>query len=186
VGDVMAMTHTLVLVRHAKSDYPPGIVDHDRPLNARGSRDAPFIGSWIRDNVPWPEAGAPVAFVSTAYRAQSTWALARKGFDDRWRAVDMHDEPLVYEASSTTLGRLVAVLPEHLGTAILVGHNPGLSDLVRTLCVDDEARAHATERFPTSSIAVLQTSGPWAGAIEAGRPFTVVGFHIARASILPQ
>ncbi len=40
-------THDLILIRHAKSDYPPGVPDHDRPLNARGLRDAPRIGAWL-------------------------------------------------------------------------------------------------------------------------------------------
>ncbi len=175
-------SHRLVLVRHAKSDYPPGVADHDRPLNARGCRDAPFIGTWLRDHVTWPEHGMPVAYVSTAHRAQSTWALARRGFDDRWRDVEMVDEPLVYEASARTLRQLVARLPEDLGTAIVVGHNPGLSDLIWSLCTPDEMRARATQKFPTSAIAVLETAGPWAAAADAGTAFAVTEFAVARAT----
>ena len=179
--DESAALHRLVLVRHAKSDYPPGVADHDRPLNARGARDAPFIGSWIRMNVPWPPDGAVLALVSTAYRAQSTWALARKGFDDEWRTCHMVDEPRIYEASAEALRHVVAGLPEHVGTAVLVGHNPGLLDLVYTSCLESEEFLRAIVKFPTSSIAVLETRGPWADVADGGREFALTQFAVARA-----
>ncbi len=71
-----AVTHDLILVRHAKSDYPPGVMDHERPLNGRGLRDAPRIGAWLATR---PQSGAgdvTCVLVSTARRAQLTWLLA--------------------------------------------------------------------------------------------------------------
>ena len=66
----------LVLIRHAKSDYPWGVDDHDRPLNERGRRDAPQVGAWLDEHLTWGAAGAPAVRVSTARRAQLTWTLA--------------------------------------------------------------------------------------------------------------
>ena len=48
------VTRRLVVLRHAKSAYPPGVVDHDRPLAPRGVVDATAAGAWIRDHVGVP------------------------------------------------------------------------------------------------------------------------------------
>lgn len=173
--------HRLVLVRHAKSDYPFGVADHDRPLNGRGQRDAPFIGSWIRDHVPWPDGQDPLILVSTALRAQLTWALARKGLDDRWRA-DLHrDEPRIYEASARLLREVIATLPEDAHTAVLVGHNPGMIDLVASVGQDGEAYRQAVLKFPTSAVAVLTTSSGWHAALDPAPAFAVEAFAVPRA-----
>jgi phosphohistidine phosphatase len=157
------------------------VADHDRPLNARGRRDAPFIGSWVRKNVPFPPGRPPMAMVSTAKRAQLTWSLACNGFDDLWRGCETIDEARIYEAGLRGLVTLIADVPEDVHTALLVGHNPGLVDLIGTVCAEDETFLRATEKFPTSSIAVLETTGPWSAVAESGRPFAVGQFMVARA-----
>ena len=77
--------HTLVLMRHAKSDYPPGVADHDRPLAPRGIREAGLAGDWLRANTPAIDA----VLCSTATRARQTLAADR----DR-RAGAIHRAPL--------------------------------------------------------------------------------------------
>ena len=52
VGQVNERHRTLLLMRHAKSSYPPGVADHDRPLAPRGVRQAGLAGAWLRANVP--------------------------------------------------------------------------------------------------------------------------------------
>ena len=37
----------ILLMRHAKSSYPSGVADRDRPLSARGERSAAAIGEAI-------------------------------------------------------------------------------------------------------------------------------------------
>ena len=82
----------LILLRHAKSDWPPGMVDHDRPLAARGRRAAPLIGRWLVDNGFVPDR----AVVSTAskypFRLSGSHAFA-----DSQRPIT----PLVRPASSS-------------------------------------------------------------------------------------
>ncbi len=51
--------HRLVLLRHAKSAYPPGVADHERPLNDRGRRDAPEAGRWLDAHITWTAHTAP-------------------------------------------------------------------------------------------------------------------------------
>ena len=48
-GLAMTATRRLILLRHAKSDWPD-VPDRDRPLAKRGRRDAPNIGRWLRDH----------------------------------------------------------------------------------------------------------------------------------------
>ena len=63
------MTRTLILMRHAKSDWGhAGLADHDRPLNARGTRDAPRMGAWLRGKGHLPDE----VLCSTATRTRQT------------------------------------------------------------------------------------------------------------------
>ena len=66
----MAMTGTrrLILLRHAKSDWPD-VPDRDRPLAKRGRRDAPKIGRWLREHGYLPD----IVICSDARRTRQTW-----------------------------------------------------------------------------------------------------------------
>ena len=66
---------TLVLLRHAKSAYPDGVADHDRPLSERGLREAPVAGELLVERLP----SVDLALVSSGLRAQQTWqAVSRR------------------------------------------------------------------------------------------------------------
>ena len=171
----------LVLVRHAKSDYPLGVADHDRPLNERGRRDAPFIGSWITRHVPLGEGERPLVLVSSATRAQMTWQRASNGLKDGWADADVRTEPRIYEAGLRTLLDLVSELPEDVTTAVLVGHNPTLRDVVAMSCEEDALQQAAIAKFPTSSIAVMATALSWPDAASARVGFRLSAFEVARA-----
>ena len=147
---------TLVVLRHAKSDWPEGVPDHDRPLAERGRRDAPVAGQWIAENVgPLDEV-----VVSTAQRTRQTWALAQPhvtvtggvSFDDR-----------VYAASAAALMSVLRQVRPDARDVLLVGHNPGCEDLATTLAGshDDDAWAAMAVKYPTAGIAVLRFFVPW-------------------------
>lgn len=143
--------NSLVVVRHAKSDWPPGVADMDRPLADRGRRDAPLIGRWISGNV----AGPHRVLVSPAARTRQTWGLMCESLPD----ADVYIEPALYEAPWTALLRIVR---EHIGapgSVVVVGHNPGSQDLVAALAAHSNAggerRRRVLEKFPTSAVAVL-------------------------------
>lgn len=151
---------TLVLLRHAKSDYPPGIPDHDRPLAARGRRDAPAAGAWLAAHCPTPDR----VLVSSAQRAQETWALAAPEVGSCGTVVT---EPRIYEAAGSTLAALVSNLPSDDRTVVMVGHNPGLEDLAAALVRggDAQAQRRMREKYPTNGIAVLQSTGEWSDLV---------------------
>jgi phosphohistidine phosphatase len=142
------MDRTLVVVRHAKSDWGTGVEDHDRPLNDRGRRDAPALGAWLRDNVG--EIGLVVC--STATRARQTWRLVTQLLDP---APPVRYEQRVYGAEPRALLSVLDELADDVATAALVGHNPGLSELVETVS------GQAVE-LKTSAVAVVRWDGTWA------------------------
>jgi phosphohistidine phosphatase len=142
------MDRTLVVVRHAKSDWGTGVEDHERPLNERGRRDAPALGAWLRDNVG--DIGLVVC--STAARARQTWRLVAQALDP---APEVRYEQRVYGAEPRALMSVLDELADDVAIAALVGHNPGLSELVETVS------GQAVE-LKTSAVAVVRWGGTWA------------------------
>ncbi len=162
------VNHTLILLRHAKSDWSGGESDHDRPLAKRGRRQAPDAGRWLAVNV----GSMDLAVVSTAKRARTTWDLVSEELD---QPTSTHYDDHVYAASAGELLDFVRSLDEALGTVVLVGHNPGIEDLAETLIGDNVA-------MPTSALAVIELPSTWDSAGRAlgqlraaGRPPTPVG-----------
>lgn len=147
---------TLIVLRHAKSDWSGGEPDHDRPLAARGRRQAPVAGAWLADHFP----AIDLAVVSTAARARETWSLA---------ASALEVEPLlqlseqVYAASGRALRQVVEGVDDEHVTVVLVGHNPGAEDLVHDLTGEWVA-------LPTSAMAVIEWQDGSATLRGAGRP----------------
>ena len=118
-------TRRLILLRHAKSDWPD-VPDQDRPLAKRGRRDAPRIGRWLHEHGYQPD----VAVVSAATRTRQTWDLVAPELGG---SPAVRFEPRAYAASALTLLYLAQELPERYRTALLIGHNPGLSELATSL-----------------------------------------------------
>ncbi|MBM9467947.1 SixA phosphatase family protein [Nakamurella leprariae] len=163
-------THTLVLLRHAKSGCPPGVADHDRPLAERGRREAPLAGRWLADRLP-PVDGI---FCSTAVRTRQT--LEATGLV----APTVYTDD-IYEAAPETLLELVNSADETLRTLLLVGHAPGLPALADRLAGPDsapDALDALHTKFPTSAIAVLTVPGRWADLAPGGG--TLTALHVAR------
>ncbi|WP_342750192.1 histidine phosphatase family protein [Phreatobacter oligotrophus] len=140
----------LILLRHAKSDWPPGMVDHDRPLAARGRRAAPLIGRWLVDNGFVPDR----ALVSTAERTRETWALASAGLIAMPAATF---EPRIYEAPAWQLLNVIRETPDDVATLLLVGHNTGIEDLAARLigAGPEDQRRRLARKYPTGGLAVI-------------------------------
>lgn len=140
---------TLVVCRHAKAASQEDVDDFDRPLTERGRRDAGACGRWLREHVP----GIERALCSPAVRARTTWELVTGELG----TVPTAHEPRIYEATAGELIALVNELPDEVGTAALVGHNPGLQDLVSVL-------TGTQHELKTSGVAVLAVDRTWAAA----------------------
>jgi phosphohistidine phosphatase len=150
-------TRRLILLRHAKSAWPD-VPDRDRPLAKRGRRDAPRIGRWLHEHGYQPD----VVVVSDAARTRQTWDLVAPGLGGS-PAVRL--EPRAYAASALTLLYLVQELPERYRTALLIAHNPGLSELATSLAAPAPAPADNGPRpaigLPTAAVAVFEFPGDW-------------------------
>lgn len=147
----------LVLLRHAKSNWPEDVADHERPLAKRGRRDAPVVGRWLSTSGYVPDA----VLCSTALRARETWELVSAELPPD-ASPTVRYESRVYEASVLGLLMLVRELDPAWRTVIIVGHNPGLAELtVGLVDPDTEQVPHA---FPTAAVAVLGLPGSWAEA----------------------
>ena len=136
----------LTLLRHAKSDWgDPGLSDFDRPLNERGRKDAPAVGSFFERAGLTPD----LIVSSPARRARQTCDLFAQeaGYKKRisW-------EESIYAASSQALLAVVRSLPDDVGHVLLVGHNPGFEDLAGALIGADEAGVYSL-RMPTAAAA---------------------------------
>ncbi|MFH8803247.1 SixA phosphatase family protein [Streptomyces sp. NPDC017936] len=145
----------LVVLRHAKSARPEGVADHERPLAARGGRDAPAAGRALAEADCLPD----LALCSTAVRARRTWELASA----QWGTPPpVRYEPRLYAADADELLEVVRETPAEVETLLLVAHNPGLRDLVLHLAGDglDDTLDRVRVKFPTSAIAVLGWYGP--------------------------
>lgn len=141
---------TLILLRHAKSDWSGDPADISRPLGGRGRRQAPEAGRWLNANV----RRIDLAIVSPAERARSTWDLVSAELD---APPLLRLEDRVYAASGDALLAVVREVSDDLGTVALVGHNPGIEDLLELLTSE-------SVRMPTSAIAVVAVPGAWATA----------------------
>ncbi|MFE1447678.1 SixA phosphatase family protein [Streptomyces olivaceoviridis] len=143
----------LVVLRHAKSAWPEGVEDHRRPLAPRGLRDAPAAGRALAAGT-LPD----LALCSTAVRARRTWELASA----EWATPPpVRYDRRLYAAGVPELLEVVREAPPEVRTLLLIGHNPGLEELVLTLAADglDDSLDRVRAKFPTSAIAVLAWHG---------------------------
>jgi phosphohistidine phosphatase len=164
------MSRTLLLLRHAKSSYPDGVNDHDRPLAERGVREAPLAGDWIRIHAPSVDA----VLCSTATRTRQT--LAHTGIEAR---VDFLDE--IYDATPGTVLGAINGVDASVSTLLVIGHEPAISNLALGLAgpgSDAEAVGEISAKYPTSAITVLTTTGPWSHLTLRGA--ALVAFHVPR------
>lgn len=133
---------TLLILRHAKSSWSnPVLADHDRPLNKRGKRDAPRMGELLRREEMLPD----LIISSTARRARDTAQIVAEhsGCDGQiWLERDL------YAAEAEEILGVLATLPDEHTCVMVVGHNPGLEELL-------EALSGNYERLPTAALAQL-------------------------------
>lgn len=131
---------TLLVLRHAKSSWKDlYLADHDRPLNKRGKRDAPRMGRLLLDEDLLPD----LILSSTAKRARMTVAGLIGGSDYSAEVQFTRD---FYHAYTETFITILSELKNKYERVMIVGHNPGLEELLEVLTGD-------YERMPTAALA---------------------------------
>lgn len=118
---------TLTLLRHAKSSWDDdALPDHDRPLAARGLDDAPRMGLRLAARGLEPD----LILSSTAARARQTAELVLAGLGG---TAELRSDPRIYLASPGELLAVIAGVGDDIRELMLVGHNPGMTELVRMI-----------------------------------------------------
>jgi phosphohistidine phosphatase len=151
---------TLGLFRHAKSDWhDPKARDFDRPLNARGRKGAALMGGHIREYCLEHQLRWDRVLASPAVRAKETLEVAATNSPggERLRYAVNWDRR-IYLASAATLFDILREQDEAVKGVLMVGHNPGLEDLIFDLVPDDGSsplRDEVEAKFPTAAFAVL-------------------------------
>ena len=144
---------TIILMRHAKSDWGSGHQsDVERTLNLRGRRDAQMMADWLK-----PRLKGPVKLLcSPAQRTRETSLEIVRAIPHAALVI----EDSLYLASLT---ELIQAVRSHADACLLVvGHNPGLEELLRYIDPEAEGRCTQPKIFPTCALYAYQISGVFA------------------------
>lgn len=141
-------------MRHGKSDWQAGAADDfSRPLAARGQRDSPRIGRWLAEHGLLPDYIA----CSPAVRANETALLVCQGAGLSTGCI-YHDERL-YLAGVSELLAVINDIPKTAGAHMVIGHNPGLKELLVHLAGERVTGSGHRKLMPTAALAQLQIPG---------------------------
>ena len=142
---------TLTILRHAKSSWKDQtLADAERPLNARGERDAPVMALRLK------EAGVRPSLIisSPAVRAWTTAKIVAKGIS--YPVEFLQREERLYHASPARIIDLLAEQDAGFNNIMIVGHNPGFTDLANHFVPD------LTNNIPTCGFVTISVdSDDW-------------------------
>ncbi len=150
----------LILLRHAKSSWSDeGLPDSERPLSARGERDAPRMGARLRERGVRPE----LIMSSPALRARRTATLVARALDYLEKGIKV--DARLYLATPVEILAVVAEQEDAVDYLLLVGHNPGLTELANLLLPELELA-----NLPTAGTVVIDCATErWAELRKAER-----------------
>lgn len=131
---------TLLILRHAKSSWKdPRLSDHDRPLKKRGRRDAPRMGELLKEEELVPD----LIISSTATRAYTTALLVAEACEYE---EEIQIEPSLYHGEPDDYIEVLQDVRKSKKCVMVVGHNPGVEELLSFL-------TDAEEVMPTAALA---------------------------------
>ncbi|MCK5477746.1 MAG: histidine phosphatase family protein [Methylococcales bacterium] len=149
------MTRQLLILRHGKSDWGIDVNDFDRPLKKRGKKAAESMGSWLllKNLVP------DYIISSPAERASNT-------AEELCKAMELTDQRIqydsrIYEAYTNDLIAVLADCPANAERILLVGHNPGLEQLLIYLHKGNLEVPDDGKILPTATLAILTINENW-------------------------
>jgi phosphohistidine phosphatase len=148
----------LTLLRHAKSSWDDSrLPDHDRPLARRGLRDAPRMGARLASRGLEPD----LMLTSSATRARETAELVRGELNNG--PVALRVEPKIYLATPGELLAVIASVEDAVDSLVVIGHNPGFTQLANMLLPDLDLL-----NLPTAGVVCIECDIPSWDAIDAG------------------
>ena len=157
IGAGMTSTKRLLVLRHAKSSWDnPGLDDHERPLAPRGQRALEVMSSHMKASGIEPQ----LVLCSSSRRTRETLAGMAVGGEHLI-------EPALYSAGCEEVLNRLRDLPDHISTAMLIGHNPAVQVLVLRLTnhdgagLEDPRRDAIKRKFPTGALATVSFQCAW-------------------------
>jgi phosphohistidine phosphatase len=151
---------SLTLIRHAKAERPEEYpVDFDRPLTDRGLKDASRITAALAKLEP----SIDLLVSSPAMRTRQTSERIARGLP---YAKPIIWEERIYEASADHLLAILSNTPQDIQHLLLVGHNPGMEELVTGLTAGTTTSLNV--HMPTAALAHLQLEIFWWNQIRWG------------------
>jgi phosphohistidine phosphatase len=148
---------TLLVLRHAKSSWKDsGLADFERPLNSRGKQASDLMGRFLRKKKPYPD----LVLCSTALRARETGRLV---LEAARLVVEVRYDQRLYLASADRLAEIVSQIEEDRANVMLVGHNPGMEELLPRL-------TGVTVSMPTAALAKIDLDVDEWGALLEKKP----------------
>lgn len=149
------MSRELLILRHGKSDWGVGVDDYHRPLVERGKRGALQIGCWLLQQELVPDR----IVSSPAERAVTTAGHAARAMDLKISCVILDER--IYAAELNTLLEVVRATPASTHRLLLVGHNPGVEELLSYLVGEDIELPEDAKLLPTATLARVMIDCPW-------------------------
>jgi len=150
------MARHLLILRHAKSAWDTNApTDFKRPLAKRGIRDAPRMGRRLRKQGLIPD----YVVSSPAERARQTTVKVCKELGTKKKQIDW--DKRIYAGSGRKLLKAVAKSPNKVRTVMLVGHNPGVDELLAYLCGSESKIPKYAKPIPTAAVAHLEMPTNW-------------------------
>jgi phosphohistidine phosphatase len=149
------MSRTLILLRHGKSDWSTVDDDFDRPLKKRGKNASIQAGEWLSANKRVPD----FVVTSPAARAMKTAELACEAMGIKKNNV--YSRKHIYLATPEELLFVLEDCPEQAQRVMLVGHNPGLEELLYYLVNGVMTIPEDGKVMPTATLAILEMPDTW-------------------------
>ena len=145
---------TLYLLRHAKSSWKDAsLADFERPLKGRGTEAAEAMGRFLASK----KVNLSILISSPSIRTRQTVEIVQR---EASLGAEPQFDQRIYEASLSTLVQVVSEIPDDKKTAMLVGHNPGMEELLAFLTRENR-------HMPTCALARISLDS--SGWKEVGR-----------------
>lgn len=146
----------LYLVRHAEAEHGhPGQTDHQRALTAKGESVARNLGAFMNSQQFRPD----IALISSSLRTCSTFDLMIDGGMARPDRVNHRDD--LYLCGMDDLAEAISMIDDTCHQALIINHNPDISQLASWLCRSRHQETHFND-FAPGNMAVIE-GGSWSG-----------------------
>lgn len=149
-------SYELLTLRHAKSAWDSGAPsDFQRPLNKRGRKAAANIGAWMVSKISHPD----FIISSPALRAWQTAVIVSCEMNIPEQDIIFQKE--LYLASDKKLLNVLSEFNDDVKKILLIGHNPGLEELLGYLVADNIPTFPDGKILPTATLAHIELSKSW-------------------------